>query len=494
MKQFRIIASVMAAMLLAASCDKDDKITVPSLPPNTAAVRPEAGIPGNYVEYVQLWENGPKFAVMNVGATDTLSEGDYFAWGETEPYYKAGQAEMDPPEWKDGKSDGYTWKSYSDTRDRGVTFSKYNKDGGKTILDREDDAAYVNWGPNWRMPTWDEIEKLTDEDYVEQTFVADYEGTGMSGYVFKGKAGTQYEDNKLFLPLGIRQDSTVLKLGTGGYWSSSLSAGNNMAKGLSYLVAFPVSSCELMRMAGIHIRPILYENEPAPAPAPAPGSVSGNADVSGVAGVLGNKVGWVQLWENGPKFAKFDVGAIKEGGSGWYFAWGETDHIKFSYDWESYFDSNNDGTVFTKYKNDGKTVLESANDAATAIWGSNWRMPTAQELKNLLSTDYTDGGTWVEKFGGKMDGLPGWLFKGKAGTRFQNCELFMPVQDFRVGPGSSSIVFGLYSGYWSSSLSAYSSYEAMSAVLRAPSETQGNMNFFSTFERSDGLYVRPVLK
>lgn len=81
MKQFRIIASVLAAVLLAASCDKDDKITVPSLPPNTAAVNPEAGIPGNYVEYVQLWENGPKFAVMNVGATDTLSEGDYFAWG-----------------------------------------------------------------------------------------------------------------------------------------------------------------------------------------------------------------------------------------------------------------------------------------------------------------------------------------------------------------------------------------------------------------------------
>ena len=65
---------------------------------------------------------------MNVGATTPEGYGDYFAWGET-----AAKATCD-------------WGNYFDTKDGGYEFTKYNNEGGKTVLDLEDDAAHVNLG------------------------------------------------------------------------------------------------------------------------------------------------------------------------------------------------------------------------------------------------------------------------------------------------------------------------------------------------------------
>ena len=52
------------------------------------------------------------WAPVNLTATGfagTQNEtGDYFAWGETQPYYTS----MDPLVWKEGKSEGYAWTSY----------------------------------------------------------------------------------------------------------------------------------------------------------------------------------------------------------------------------------------------------------------------------------------------------------------------------------------------------------------------------------------------
>ena len=58
-----------------------------------------------------------------------------------------------------------------------------------------------------------------------------------------------------------------------------------------------------------------------------------------------------------------------------YFAWGETTQ-KDTYTWENY--QYGDGTTFTKYTgSDGLTTLLPEDDAATANWGGNWRMPTS---------------------------------------------------------------------------------------------------------------------
>ena len=81
----------------------------------------------------------------------------YFAWGETQGY-TAEQV---------GTDKNFSWEDYKygtydrfDTENYGMT--KYNKTDGKKVLDPEDDAAVVNWGNGWRMPTVDEYIELSN--------------------------------------------------------------------------------------------------------------------------------------------------------------------------------------------------------------------------------------------------------------------------------------------------------------------------------------------
>ena len=50
--------------------------------------------------------SGLKWASFNLGASAPEEYGDYYAWGETEPYYSS----QDPLALKDGKT-GYDWSS-----------------------------------------------------------------------------------------------------------------------------------------------------------------------------------------------------------------------------------------------------------------------------------------------------------------------------------------------------------------------------------------------
>ena len=111
-------------------------------------------------EYVDLGlPSGTLWATCNIGASTPEDYGDHFAWGETAP------------------KDYYDWFTYKWYNGSYGTLTKYNTDSyygtvdNKTKLDSEDDAAYVNWGPQWRMPTVEQqkelIEKLRDKyDYV----------------------------------------------------------------------------------------------------------------------------------------------------------------------------------------------------------------------------------------------------------------------------------------------------------------------------------------
>lgn len=142
-----------------------------------------------------------KWANMNVGAESPEDYGDYFAWGET------------------STKETYDWSTYFDTNDGGSTFTKYNNEGGKTILDPEDDAAHVNWGGSWRMPTKAEWQELL----VNCTWTWTTQN-GINGYkVTSKKAG--YTDKFIFLPAaGYRNVSGLRTVGSYGYyWSSSLS-------------------------------------------------------------------------------------------------------------------------------------------------------------------------------------------------------------------------------------------------------------------------------
>ena len=78
----------------------------------------------------------------------------YFQWGDTQGY-TAEQV---------GDGEGlkaFSWTDYKfSIGGSSSNFSKYNASDSKTVLDPEDDAAHVNMGGNWRMPTYDEYKEL----------------------------------------------------------------------------------------------------------------------------------------------------------------------------------------------------------------------------------------------------------------------------------------------------------------------------------------------
>lgn len=154
-------------------------------------------------EYVDLGlPSGLKWATCNVGANFPEEYGDYFAWGETEP------------------KEVYSWETYKwcsgsqNTMTKYCTSSSYGTVDNKTTLEPEDDAAHVNWGGSWRMPTETEQRELLDK--CIWTWTTQNE---VKGYMVKGPNGNSI----FFLAAGYRNDDNLNNVGFyGDYWSSSL--------------------------------------------------------------------------------------------------------------------------------------------------------------------------------------------------------------------------------------------------------------------------------
>ena len=161
-------------------------------------------------EYVDLGlPSGLKWAKCNVGAKTETGYGYCFQWGDIE----------------DKTNSDCGWESYK--YGDGSNFSKYNTGnngyGGtidnKTTLDIEDDAAVQIMGSDWRMPTQDELQELTDN--TDNEWICNYNGTGVNGRKFTSKTDTS---KYIFIPAsGIRSNSSFLFQGSyGAVWSSSL--------------------------------------------------------------------------------------------------------------------------------------------------------------------------------------------------------------------------------------------------------------------------------
>ena len=160
--------------------------------------------PYNGHEYVDLGLS-VKWATCNVGADSPEDYGNYYAWGETEP------------------KESYDWETYKwcngsyDTQTKYCTESNYGTVDNKTVLELEDDAAHVNWGGDWRMPTLEELKELRNNCTWKWTTQ-----NGVDGY----KVTSNINGNSIFLPAaGYRDDSSLRNVGSYGYyWSSSLNS------------------------------------------------------------------------------------------------------------------------------------------------------------------------------------------------------------------------------------------------------------------------------
>lgn len=196
-----------------------------------------------------------KWATCNLGASKPEGYGDFYAWGETEPYYSS----QDPVEWKDGKGDGYKWSSYKWSDGSHTSLNKYNTDSkygsvdNKTVLEEADDVARVKLGGNWRIPTdaeWTEL--LTECTWTAAT------QNGVIGY----KVTSKSNGNSIFLPsAGYRDSKSWTADETAGYyWSSSLDTGFPYNAWRVYFNAYEYASdvcrCNAIRYLGLSVRPV----------------------------------------------------------------------------------------------------------------------------------------------------------------------------------------------------------------------------------------------
>lgn len=121
---------------------------------------------------------------------------------------------------------------------------------------------------------------------------------------------------------------------------------------------------------------------------------------------------------SGLLWAKSNVGAIASSDDGDYFAWGET-IPKLYYYWSTYKWGDAWGS-YSKYNStDGKTILDSEDDAATVNWGAPCRMPSPSDFEELQ-----DNCEWSWK--DNYQGVKGCLVTGPNGN-----SIFLPASGYR---------------------------------------------------------------
>ena len=181
--------------------------------------------------------SGLLWAACNVGAATAADDGDYYAWGETAT-----------------KTDYYC-STYTWTSDGGSTFTKYTTDG-KTVLDKEDDAAYVNWGSSCRMPTNDEFTELRNSDNCTWTWTSQTTSSGSSIYGYK--VTSVKNGNSIFLPAsGYRSYGDLNYHGSFGYyWSSTLYSSSSDYAYYLYFYSGSYDWYGVYRYIGRTVRPV----------------------------------------------------------------------------------------------------------------------------------------------------------------------------------------------------------------------------------------------
>ena len=172
-------------------------------------------------EYVDLGlPNGTKWATTNVGAKKPEEYGLFFQWGDTVGY--TGITTDKNFSWSDykysaGSKDGSEFSKYSGSTDADMT------------LGLSDDAAHMNMGGKWHMPTYVQIRELVDNTTHRVETV-----NGKRGVRYISKNGTS---KSIFVPFtGGCGDGDIDGVGYYGIcWSSSRSSSVGFGYGLSYV-------------------------------------------------------------------------------------------------------------------------------------------------------------------------------------------------------------------------------------------------------------------
>ena len=184
---------------------------------------------------------------------------------------------------------------------------------------------------------------------------------------------------------------------------------------------------------------------------------------------------------SGTLWADRNIGASSPEDCGDYFAWGDTSP-KSVYDWNAYKYCRGTKKTMTKYnykrsygKVDNKTTLEPDDDAATANWGSSWRMPTYEEHLELRKKCTW---TWTTQ-----NGMKGYKVTGPNGN-----SIFLPAAGLRNDSGVSET--GSYGYYWLASLNEIRPYYAW--IMYFGLERRNSYYYYHY--RCEGRSVRAVAR
>ena len=173
---------------------------------------------------------------------------------------------------------------------------------------------------------------------------------------------------------------------------------------------------------------------------------------------------WVDLGlPSGLKWATCNVGASSPEEYGNYYAWGETE-TKAEYTEEN---SLTDGKQMSDISGNAQY------DVATTNWGGSWRMPTREQMEELVEHCEWE---WTQ-----VNGVNGYKFTGPNGN-----SIFLPAAGYRNG--SSLKYAGEIGYYWSSTPDESDSYGAYFLTFRSGYQD------VSWFIRDLGLSVRPVIE
>lgn len=221
---------------------------------NIVYYNPGSGSSSDYIMVDLGLPSGLKWADRNVGAASPEDVGLYFAWGETAGY-TAEQVEA-------GEKT-FNWSNCFDTIDGGSSFNKYATDK-LTVLETADDAAMVNMGSDWRMPTDTECEELinnTVASFIDLDGNEFSQSDAQSGAItegnLKGVRFTGTNGNSIFMPAaGYCDEDMVDGISLVGYfWSSSLNTSSSQEARLMFF--YHVGGLEVYntdRYVGLSIR------------------------------------------------------------------------------------------------------------------------------------------------------------------------------------------------------------------------------------------------
>ena len=448
-------------------------------------------------DYVDLGlPSGLKWATCNIGATAPEGYGDYFAWGETEP------------------KSNYDWSTYKycngsyDTMTKYCTQSSHGTVDNKTTLEASDDAAQVNWGGKWRMPTSAEQDEL--QNNCTWTWTT---RNGINGY----KVTSKTNGNTIFMPAaGYRYGTSVYDVGSyGNYWSSSLTG---FSSDFAYYLVFYSGNVfwyYSYRYYGRTVRAVISDDTPQTTiytltfnANGGSGTMSAQTFEEGVSQALAANTftrdgyvfnGWntaangsgtsytdkqsitisqnitlYAQWESaggsgggsstsgtenghewvdlglssGLKWATCNVGATAPEGYGDYFAWGETSP-KSNYTWETYkfrtSGDSHDNVKFNKYN-------------TSSDYGTIDNKTTLELSDDAARANW--GGTWRMPTKAEQDELINnctWTWTTQSGvngykvtSNTNGNNIFLPAAGVRNGTSVGSV--GSYGDYWSSSL------------------------------------------